>query len=68
MATKKILLNESEMPTHWYNVVADMPNQLLPSLHPVTRGPHRVVPNAHHHAGGNNRTLYRNTGSGKRLL
>jgi len=39
MATKKILLNESEMPTHWYNVVADMPNQLLPSLHPVTKQP-----------------------------
>ncbi|MEW8432228.1 MAG: hypothetical protein AB2615_21090, partial [Candidatus Thiodiazotropha sp.] len=22
----KILLKEAEMPTHWYNVVADMPN------------------------------------------
>ncbi len=30
----KILLNESEMPTHWYNVVADMPNPPAPPLGP----------------------------------
>ncbi|MFP3874596.1 MAG: TrpB-like pyridoxal phosphate-dependent enzyme [Thiohalophilus sp.] len=30
----KILLDESEMPTRWYNVVADMPNAPLPSLGP----------------------------------
>lgn len=39
MAQKKIFLNESEMPTHWYNVVADMPNKPLPPLHPGTKQP-----------------------------
>jgi hypothetical protein len=31
---KKIYLSESQMPTHWYNVIADMPNKPLPPLHP----------------------------------
>lgn len=30
----KILLKESEMPTHWYNVMADMPNPPTPPLGP----------------------------------
>jgi tryptophan synthase beta chain len=30
----KILLPESEMPTHWYNVIADMPNKPAPYLGP----------------------------------
>lgn len=30
----KILLSEAEMPTHWYNVVADMPNPPAPPLGP----------------------------------
>ncbi len=30
----KILLEESEIPTHWYNVVADMPNAPAPVLGP----------------------------------
>ena len=30
----KILLKESEMPTHWYNVMADMPNPPAPPLGP----------------------------------
>ncbi len=30
----KILLDESDIPTHWYNVVADMPNPPLPPLGP----------------------------------
>ena len=30
----KILLEESEMPTHWYNVVADMPNPPAPPMGP----------------------------------
>ena len=34
MVTKKILLPESENPKQWYNIVADMPNQPLPPLHP----------------------------------
>jgi len=32
MADVKILLDESDIPTHWYNVVADMPNPPLPPL------------------------------------
>ncbi len=35
----KFLLTESEMPTRWYNVTADMPNPMLPPLHPGTRQP-----------------------------
>ena len=30
----KVLLEESDIPTHWYNIVADMPNPPLPSLGP----------------------------------
>lgn len=37
--TKKIFLNESEMPRQWYNIVADMPNKPLPPLHPGTKQP-----------------------------
>jgi tryptophan synthase beta chain len=36
---KKILLNENEIPHHWYNIVADMENKPLPPLHPGTRQP-----------------------------
>lgn len=35
----KFLLGENEMPTHWYNILADMPNKPLPPLHPVTKQP-----------------------------
>jgi len=34
---KKFLLNESEIPTQWYNIAADMPNKPLPILHPGTK-------------------------------
>jgi tryptophan synthase beta chain len=34
MSVTKILLDESEIPTHWYNVVADMPNPPAPYLGP----------------------------------
>ena len=34
MTDTKILLDESEIPTHWYNVVADMPNPPAPPLGP----------------------------------
>jgi tryptophan synthase beta chain len=30
----KILLDEADMPTHWYNIVADMPNPPSPPLGP----------------------------------
>ncbi|GAB1358296.1 TrpB-like pyridoxal phosphate-dependent enzyme [Porphyromonadaceae bacterium] len=39
MATKKFLLQESDIPTQWYNIVADMPNKPLPLLNPQTREP-----------------------------
>lgn len=40
--TKKILLSESDMPTAWYNIAADMPNKPQPMLHPVTKQPLRA--------------------------
>ena len=39
MKTRKILLSEKEIPEHWYNIVADMPNKPLPPLHPGTHEP-----------------------------
>ena len=39
MKTKKIFLPESEMPTYWYNIQADMPNPMEPPLHPGTGEP-----------------------------
>jgi tryptophan synthase beta chain len=35
----KILLDEGEMPTHWYNVVPDLPSPPPPPLHPGTHEP-----------------------------
>ena len=32
----KILLNEHEMPTHWYNICSDLKNPLAPPLNPGT--------------------------------
>lgn len=37
--SRKITLNENEIPTHWYNVVADMQNKPLPPLNPATKEP-----------------------------
>ncbi len=39
MKTRKILLEENEIPEKWYNIVADMPNKPLPALHPGTGQP-----------------------------
>jgi len=39
MKTRKILLDEKEIPEKWYNIVADMPNKPLPPLHPGTQQP-----------------------------
>ena len=39
MGLKKILLNESDLPNHWYNVVADMKNKPLSSLNQDTKQP-----------------------------
>ncbi|MDZ7676196.1 MAG: TrpB-like pyridoxal phosphate-dependent enzyme [Acidimicrobiales bacterium] len=35
----KILLDESEQPTQWYNVIADLPEPMAPPLHPGTHEP-----------------------------
>jgi len=35
----KILLDESEMPTSWYNIVPDLPTPPPPALHPGTQEP-----------------------------
>lgn len=35
----KILLDESEMPTNWYNIVPDLPSAPPPALHPGTHEP-----------------------------
>ena len=37
--TKKFLLQEKEIPTAWYNVIADMKTKPLPPLHPGTKQP-----------------------------
>lgn len=37
--TRKFLLSEKEMPTQWYNIMADMPNKPMPPLHPATKQP-----------------------------
>jgi len=36
---KKIMLNEDEIPRYYYNLLADLPFQLEPPLHPATREP-----------------------------
>ena len=41
MKQKKFLLPESEIPTAWYNIQADMPNKPLPPLNPGTGKPLR---------------------------
>jgi len=52
MAQYKYLLDERELPTHWYNIVADMKTPPPPDLHPVTLKPmtpedmERVFPHA----------------------
>lgn len=35
----KVVLDESQMPTHWYNIVADLPTPPPPHLHPGTQQP-----------------------------
>ncbi len=39
MEVKKIFLPESELPTQWYNILADMPTPMEPPLHPGTGNP-----------------------------
>ncbi|HUG08695.1 MAG TPA: TrpB-like pyridoxal phosphate-dependent enzyme [Acidimicrobiia bacterium] len=35
----KIILSESDLPTHWYNIVPDLPSPPPPVLHPGTHEP-----------------------------
>ena len=35
----KVILDESEIPAQWYNIVADLPQPLEPPLHPATLKP-----------------------------
>ncbi|MCL6593699.1 MAG: TrpB-like pyridoxal-phosphate dependent enzyme, partial [Alicyclobacillus sp.] len=44
MSETKILLQESEIPERWYNIMADMPNLPAPPLNPATGEP--VTPDA----------------------
>jgi tryptophan synthase beta chain len=44
MEPTKILLNENEIPTSWYNVQADLPKPLPPILHPGTKEPTILPP------------------------
>jgi tryptophan synthase beta chain len=39
MKTTKILLEEQEMPTRWYNILPDLPKPLPPPIHPATGQP-----------------------------
>jgi len=38
------MLAEKDMPTHWYNIQADLPEPLPPLRHPVTKEPTRLPP------------------------
>ena len=65
---KKILLDESEMPTQWYNIVADLPTPPPPALHPGTHEPagpddSRVaLPHGAHRTGSHDRAVRRHPG------
>lgn len=39
MEQTKYILDEKRMPTHWYNVLPDLPEPLPPPLHPGTKQP-----------------------------
>ena len=35
----KFLLGENQIPTHWYNVIPDLPGPMSPVIHPGTKQP-----------------------------
>lgn len=39
MSSKRVFLSQSELPTAWYNIQADLPEPLPPPLHPGTQQP-----------------------------
>lgn len=44
---KRFILSENEIPTQWYNIVADMKNKPMLPIHPQTRQPLTVDEMAH---------------------
>ncbi|MCQ2207820.1 MAG: TrpB-like pyridoxal phosphate-dependent enzyme [Paludibacteraceae bacterium] len=44
---KRFILSENEIPTQWYNIVADMKNKPMLPLHPQTRQPLTVEEMSH---------------------
>jgi len=38
-SNRRIVLTEDQLPTHWYNLNADLPEPTPPHLHPGTKGP-----------------------------
>ncbi|NGY62434.1 TrpB-like pyridoxal phosphate-dependent enzyme [Lentzea sp. NEAU-D13] len=36
---RKVVLSENDLPDRWYNIVADLPSELPPALHPRTLAP-----------------------------
>ena len=47
MAQYKYLLQEKDLPTQWYNVMADLPSPVPPPIHPATHepiGPEALAP------------------------
>jgi tryptophan synthase beta chain len=44
MDKAKFILDEKKIPTHWYNIQADLPEPLPPYLHPGTKEPTRLPP------------------------
>ena len=47
MATRKFLLSDDRIPTHWYNIAADLPTPPPPPPHPATHqpiGPEALAP------------------------
>ncbi len=47
MKQKRFILPESEIPSQWYNIQADMPNKPAPLLNPATRQPVTVEELSH---------------------
>ncbi|HEX9950024.1 MAG TPA: TrpB-like pyridoxal-phosphate dependent enzyme, partial [Thermodesulfobacteriota bacterium] len=39
MKKSMFFLDQKDMPTKWYNVLADMPEPMPPYLHPMTKKP-----------------------------
>ncbi len=39
MEPRKIVLEEKDLPTRWYNILSDLPKPMLPPLHPGTKKP-----------------------------